>query len=325
MEICAALGRLGHNIGMQSSTSSRRNKICGALVSVAMVGALLFMILPRLGSIMNDLTKISPIAIGATVLMGIVALLLRGEVWRIALHATTGHQADRHELHAANSFGMLGNSVNHYMGPPVRISLLKRLLPSQTSGAMKMLACDVPVLLIEASVAMLLFAAAVGAAGLPWWLPLAGISVLMLIVGVLWSVRRHQVAKHSFWEAFNVLVSAKSLKRLSFLLFGAIILQFGRTYILLYAVGLHPAFWQVAITFCSTGLLGVLPLGPATSSGATMAIFGAQSATGAAAAGIIMTAAALVSAIVYAAWGVFVLVRHFIRREQQAVPAAVPA
>src|ERR1035438_5833810 len=123
MEIRTALGDLGHNMEMQAPSSSRRNKALGTLISVAMMGGLLFMILPRLGSVMQDLTKVSPLVIGASILMGVVALLLRGEVWRIALHAATGHQADRHELHAANSFGMLGNSVNHYMGPPVRVKI----------------------------------------------------------------------------------------------------------------------------------------------------------------------------------------------------------
>jgi hypothetical protein len=306
-------------MGMNIAASHKRAS--GLAVSALTVGLLVWLVAPHMGSVGHDLARVSPVMAVASVLMGVVALLLRGEVWRICLHAATGSEASRHELHAANSFGMLGNSVNHYMGPPMRISVLRRLLPHDTPRPAKMLACDVPVLLVEVSVALLFFAAAVGAAGLPWWLPLVGMAVICLLVSALWSLRRRWAEKSSFLEGFNIMASPQ-LKRMLVLILGAILLQFGRTYLLLWGVGLHPAFWQVAMTFCGTGLLGVLPLGPATSSGATMAIFGAQSATAAAAAGIMLTTAAMVAALVYAVWGGYVLARHLVSPTRPAMALA---
>lgn len=291
--------------------TGRRNRIINLFFGGATAAALGILIVPRAGSVLKDIMHISPFILGGTVVMGVAALLLRGEVWRVSLSAATGKDASRHELHAANSFGMLGASVNNYIGPPVRISLLRRLLPGQCPNPIKMLACDAPALLIEAGLAALLLASAIGAAGLAWWLPVAVIAIVSLLIGLLWSARRRWLTRYSFVEAFNLLARKRFFQKALLLVAATIMLQFGRTYLLLIGVGLHPAFWQVVVTFCTTGLLGALPLGPATSPGATMAVFGARSATMAAAAGMMMATAAFVAALVYAIWGLFVIIRHF--------------
>jgi hypothetical protein len=180
----------------------------------------------------------------------------------------------------------------------------------------QMLAADAPVILTEAGLAVLLFAAAVGAAGLPWWLPVAGAAAVLILIGGLWMARRHLSARATA-QGLNVLVSARHRKRMLIMISTAVGLQVLRTFLLLHAVGLHPAFWQVAMTFCATGVLGLLPLGPATSSGATFAVFGATSATAAASAGVIMTAMAFATALVYAFWGASFIIRHLVRKHRE--------
>jgi hypothetical protein len=177
-----------------------------------------------------------------------------------------------------------------------------------------MLAADAPVILTEAGIAVLLFAAAVGAAGLPWWMPVAAGAAVLTLIGGLWTARRRLTHKATA-RGLNVLTSARHRKRMLLMIGAAVALQVLRTFILLHAVGLHPAFWQVAMTFCATGVLGILPLGPATSSGATFAVFGASSATAAASAGVIMTAMAFATALIYASWGASVIIRRLGRQQ----------
>jgi hypothetical protein len=125
---------------------------------------------------------------------------------------------------------------------------------------------------------------------------------------------RRRLTHRSTAQGLNVLVSAKYRKRMLLMIGLAVGLQFARTWLLLHAMDLHPHFWQVAMTFCATGVLGILPLGPATSSGATLAVFGAHAASAAAAAGMVMTATAFATALVYAFWGASVIIRRLSAR-----------
>ena len=146
--------------------------LSGAVAALAIVG-MAVLIIPRAGHILSDISHVQVWVFAVALGLGLSSLLLRGEVWRTCLGACNGQHSDRQQLHAANSFGMLGNSVNHYVGPAMRIGLLRRLDGERSPRPWQMLAADAPVLLTEAGLACLLFAAAVGAAGLPLWLPLA--------------------------------------------------------------------------------------------------------------------------------------------------------
>jgi hypothetical protein len=302
------------------STQARSHKkaLTGAVIFASAAG-MSAMIIPRAGEIAKNISHVQAWVFVVTFVLGMMSLLLRGEVWRTCLGACAGKHSERRQLHAANSFGMLGNSLNHYVGPAMRISLLRQLDGETAPKPCQMLAADAPVILTEAGIAVLLFAAAVGAAGLPWWLPVAAGASVVTAIGGLWMARR-RFAHVPTARGLSVLTQARSRKRMLTLITLAVGLQVARTFLLLHAVGLHPQFWQVAMTFCATGVLGILPLGPATSSGATFAVFGATSATAAAAAGVIMTALAFSTALVYALWGASVIIRRLGRERWQHQP-----
>jgi len=280
------------------------------LIALATCALLAVFAAPRAGDIVHDVTHIQPWVFAVTLVLGLTSLILRGEAWRTCLYACNSKHSPRKRLHAANSFGMLGGSVNPYVGPAMRIGLLRRLDGENSPRPGQMLAAEMPILLVEVGIAVLLFTAVVGAAGLPWWLPVVIGAVVLLLAGGLWLLRQRLV-DHATAQGLNVLISPRHRKQMLIILAVAIILQVARTWIFLDAVHLHPAFWQVVMTFCATGVLGILPLGPTASSGATFAVFGTVSTT-TAAAGVIMATMAFATALVYAAWGVSVVAHHLL-------------
>jgi hypothetical protein len=311
--------RCTDNRRVGTQTTDRRKFALTASISVLATGATGWLVASHADAVLAAASNVQLWLFLVTMAIGVVALMLRSEIWGVCLSAAGG-SSTRSQMHAANSFGMLGNSFNHYVGPLIRVGLLRRLAPDTSPKPCQMMAADVPVLIAEASLLILLLATAVGAAGLPWWLPLAGAGGIGLLVSFVWSIR-HRFAHRQSYQGLNVIMNKKLATRMLALVFCAIALQVLRTYLLLDAVGLHPAFWQVVMTFCATGILGILPLGPATSSGATMAVFAAQSTAAAAAAGVVLTASAFAASLLYAAYGAFVLIRMAISKRMSPATA----
>lgn len=297
---------------VSSAAPSSRCKLVltGAATLAAMI-ALAVLFVPRAREVMLAATNVPWWAFVLTIILGVASLLLRAEVWGVCLGAC-GKVLPRRDVHAANSFGMLANGFNHYAGPAVRIGALRRLMPDAPRPA-QMVAADLPVLLAEAGLLVLLLGIGATAAGIAWYVPVSAAAGCLALVCGLWMVRNrfaHRPATHGL----NVLLCRRSRHRMLALITVAVGFQVLRTWLLLEGVGLDPSFWQVAMTFIATGLLGVLPLGPTTSSGATLAVFGAQSATAAAAAGLVLTASAFAAAALYAGWGAVALLRRVGRK-----------
>jgi len=300
-------------------TANRKLFFSGVGICLA-TGALLALAIPNASHIITAAARVHPWIFALTLVLGVAALLLRSEVWRTCLEACGG-ETKRPDLYAANSFGMLGNAINHYVGPAVRVGTLRKIEPDSSPRPCQMFAADLPVLLTEASLATILFATAVGAAGFPWWLPVAVFGGICFLLSGLWTLRRRLASKALTLQGLNIMSSRVHMKRMIICISLAVAFQVIRTWLLLDGVGLHPAFWQVVMTFCATGVLGVLPLGPATSSGATLAVFSAQSTTAAAAAGMLLTGTAFAAAILFAIWGGIFLLRRSFRKAKEPVVA----
>jgi hypothetical protein len=76
-----------------------------------------------------------------------------------------------------------------------------------------------------------------------------------------------------------------------------------RNLVLLRAVGLPASTLDAMALLVGAGIVGVLPIGPGSTAGAAMLIFGASGVGPAAAAGVLLTATGFAADLAYAGWG----------------------
>ncbi|MDX6664439.1 MAG: hypothetical protein QOG68_645, partial [Solirubrobacteraceae bacterium] len=95
-------------------------------ITVAGIVALVVFLLPYRTDIRLAVDRASAGALIAMTALSFVALPLRTEVWRASL-AAAGRRPPRSDLHAANSASLLASLASHYVGPGVKMWLLRRM------------------------------------------------------------------------------------------------------------------------------------------------------------------------------------------------------
>ena len=109
--------------------------------------------------------------LAATALLQIVALVARSEAWHLTIEAAGGTVA-RRVLYRASSMQVLGSVINGQLGVAARIAALRRSSPDVCPQVPTLIAAEVPILSVEAALAVLTSFTLVAPLGLPWWLPL---------------------------------------------------------------------------------------------------------------------------------------------------------
>ncbi len=102
----------------------------------------------------------------------ILALLARTEAWHVCVQRRPAASVGRRCLYRASSMGCVGNLLNAQLGAAARIAALRRSAPETAPRVPALIAAELPILLVEASLAALASFTLVGPLGLPWWLPL---------------------------------------------------------------------------------------------------------------------------------------------------------
>ena len=92
--------------------------------------------------------------LAAGVALQVVALLSRSEAWHRCVEAA-GSTVPRRGVFRASGIGGLGSVVNGQIGVAARIATLRRSAPSQCPGVGALVAAEVPILAVEASLAAL--------------------------------------------------------------------------------------------------------------------------------------------------------------------------
>jgi hypothetical protein len=191
------------------------------------------------------------------------------------------------------------------------MAVMRRLAPDHTPGVREMVLSDMPLFWIEvliACVAGLVAASAVP--GLPWWVaPLALAAALVVTVGLRLA---HERFGHVRLAGGLAILGDRRLRWPLVALSVAIaLLTLVRIGLLADACGLPIDAPRLALLFVAIGALGLLPVGPASVPGATLAVAGSTAGVGAAgAAGVAIAASTIAAVLAYAvAMGVEVLWR----------------
>jgi uncharacterized membrane protein YbhN (UPF0104 family) len=227
------------------------------------------------------------------------ALLARTEAWNVSVRAAGG-TVSRRPLYRAASAGYVGNIANGELGFAMRIGALRRSAPRQTPRALALAATELPILLVEATMAALTSFTLVGPLGLPWWMPLAIFAATVAaLLGLGWVARNH---RRGIWQGLAVMRDARARNLIIVFVMLVIAAQIARNWLLLEASGVHVSVFDATAVLIAVAALGVLPLGPSVGAGSAVLILGADGVPAVAAAGVLLTATGAAGALAYGAW-----------------------
>jgi hypothetical protein len=172
---------------------------------------------------------------------------------------------------------------------------------------MQVALADAPILGLEiCTSAVLAGVAATAVPAIPAWVPglllLTGLGALIALRLACWRFQNRPLA-----AGLRILATPVGRFRLTAIVVGFTSAALARTWVVLSAFGLPADPASVALLLLSMGVIGLLPLGVAgTGPAATVATLGATDMTGAAAAGLVISGAAVCAVLLYAgsSWAV---------------------
>jgi hypothetical protein len=181
-----------------------------------------------------------------------------------------------------------------------RIAALRRSSPSVCPQVPTLVAAEVPILSVEAALAVLASFTLVVPLGLPWWLPLIGLPVIALASAGL----RHLALRkgRELWKGLAVLRSLRGGSRVIAFVMVAVFSQIFRNWLLLHAVGVDASFFDAIAVLIAVVTLGQLPVGPSVGAASAVLILGSNGVAAAAAAGVLMTVTGTIGGMCFAAW-----------------------
>jgi uncharacterized membrane protein YbhN (UPF0104 family) len=270
--------------------------IGGSLLAAAVV---VFLLAGRRDEFVAALSGTAAWVIAATALLQIVALVARSEAWHVSIEAAGG-TVDRRILYRASSMQVLGSVLNAQLGVAARIAALRRSSPAVCPQVPTLIAAEVPILSVEAALAVLASFTLVVPLGLPWWLPLIGLPVIALASAGL----RHLALRkgRELWKGLAVLRSLRGGSRVIAFVMVAVFSQIFRNWLLLHAVGVDASFFDAIAVLIAVVTLGQLPVGPSVGAASAVLILGSNGVAAAAAAGVLMTVTGTIGGLCFAAW-----------------------
>jgi uncharacterized membrane protein YbhN (UPF0104 family) len=277
----------------------RRRALITVVGSLAAAGVVAFLLAGRRDEFVAALSGTAAWVIVATVLLQIVALVARSEAWHISIEAAGGTVA-RRILYRASSMQVLGSVLNAQLGVAARIAALRRSSPEVCPQVPTLVAAEVPILSVEAALAVLASFTLVVPLGLPWWLPLIGLPVIALASAGL----RHLALRkgRELWKGLAVLRSLRGGSRVIAFVMVAVFSQIFRNWLLLHAVGVDASFFDAIAVLIAVVTLGQLPVGPSVGAASAVLILGSNGVAAAAAAGVLMTVTGTIGGMCFAAW-----------------------
>jgi uncharacterized membrane protein YbhN (UPF0104 family) len=277
----------------------RRSGPITVVVSLGTAAVLVLLLAGRRDEFVAALSAVAVWVLALTVLLQVVALVARSEAWHLTIEAAGG-TVDRRVLYRASSMQVLGSVINGHLGVAARIAALRRSSPEVSPQVPTLIAAEFPILAIEAMLAALASFTLVAPLGLPWWLPIVGLTV----VGAASAGLRHLAVRkgRELWGGLAVLRSLNGGSRVVGFVLIAVFAQILRNWLLLRAVGVDASLFDATAVLIAVVTLGQLPVGPSVGAAAAVLILGSRGVAAAAAAGVLTTVTGTVGGLCFAAW-----------------------
>jgi uncharacterized membrane protein YbhN (UPF0104 family) len=285
--------------GAATRWAGAHRKLVTGAGTLATLGGLTVVLAGRWGQLADAAVGASPWLLGAAVVLHIGSLVARSEAWNVSVRAAGGTVA-RRRLYRAASIGYIGNIINGELGFALRIASLRRAAPSEVPRVATLAATEVPLIVVEATLATLTAFTLVGPLGLAWWAPLAAFVAMVAVTVALRRLVRRRTA--GWRRGLLVLGDRPACIRMACFVTLAVCGQILRNWLMLQASGIHASIFDATAVLIAVAVLGVLPAGPSVGTAAAVLILGAQGVAGVSAAGVMLTATGTAGALAYAAW-----------------------
>jgi hypothetical protein len=267
------------------------------LLAVVLVAYIVF---TRGASVLDAITAVTPLTIGGAVAAHLLTLSLRTEAWRTVLRAAGGERLEPRAVHAANAGAFLAGTLQGQAALPTRVALLRRYGGPGAPPTSQVALADAPIVMFEVVASALLAAVASTAVGtIPRWAPWAMLAgALAILVGLRFAYSRFRDKRLA--AGLGVIADPDLRNRLALVVGAFTAMAFVRTWIVLAGFDLPADPAHVCLVLFTMGAVGLLPLGIGTGPAATVAALGTTNLAGATAAGMVVSAATILSVLIYA-------------------------
>lgn len=281
------------------SFARRRRTLLTVVGSLVTAAILAFVLAGRRDEFTAALGDAAAWVLVVTVLLQIVALLTRSEAWHLSIEAAGG-TVERRVLYRASAMGVLGGLLNAQMAVAVRIGALRRSSPTVSPQVPTLIAAELPILAIEATLAALTSFTLVAPLGLPWWLPI----VALAVIGAASAGLRHLALNkgRELWRGLAVLRRLNHGSRVVVFVLIAVFAQIFRNWLLLHAVGVDASLFDSIAVLIAVVTLSQLPVGPSVGAAAAVLILGSDGVAASAAAGVLLTVTGTIGGLCFLAW-----------------------
>ena len=284
---------------VSSRSPTRRRLLLTALGTLVTVG-LLALVLAGRGSQFSAALLAAPIwVLSLAALLHLASLVTRSEAWNGCVGAAGGTVPRRVVLRAAG-VGEQASVISAQLGVAARIGALRRSAPETCPRIPAMIAAEVPIVAVEATLAALFMFTLVGPLDLPLWLPFIAIAVMFAALFGLRGVARSR--RSGLWLGLAALRDLQGRGRLVALVVVEVIAQIARNWLILRAVGVNASVFDAIAVLIVTVSLSPLPIGPSVGAAAAVLILGAHGVAATTAGGLLLTVTGIVGALSFAAW-----------------------
>lgn len=279
--------------------TARRRLLVTALGTLVTVGVLALVLAGR-GSQFSAALLAAPIwLLALAALLHLASLVTRAEAWNGCVVAAGGTVSRRVVLRAAG-VGSLASVISAQLGVAMRIAALRRSAPETSPRIPAMMAAEVPIIVVEITLAALFMFTLVGPLDLPLWLPFVAIALMAgALFGLRGVARRH---RSGLWLGLAALRDFQGRRRLVVLVVVEVVAQIARNWLILRAVGIDASVFDAIAVLIVTVSLSPLPIGPSVGAAASVLILGAHGVAATTAGGLLLTVTGIVGALSFAAW-----------------------
>jgi hypothetical protein len=286
--------------------------------SLLVAGALVFGLWDKRADFASAL-QLAPVWIlGSAVLLHVAWLVARSEAWHVCVGAAGGG-VSRRRLYRAASLGYLGNIFNGQFGLAVRIAALRRSAPRESPAPSVLIAAELPIVVVEVSLAALASFTLVAPLGVPWWVPMLCLAFGITVVAGLTRVARDR--RDGFWNGLAVMRGLQGRSSIVGLIVFAVCAQIARNWLVLQGIGVDSSVLDATALLIGVAVIGLLPVGPSLGAAAAVVILGTNGVAAMAAAGTLLTATGACGALCFAAWALVDRLRPSAAPLQASLPA----
>lgn len=277
----------------------RTRILLATVLTLAAVAAVVYVLVGRRGQFSTAILTAPVWLLLLAALLQLLSLVTRSEAWNFCMR-TAGGSTSRRVVFRAAGVGALASVLSAQLGVAARIGAIRRTAPRTTPRIPTLVAAEVPIIVVEATLAALFTFTLIGPLSLPAWAPFPVIIAMAALVLALARIARRR--RSGFWRGLAAVRQLQGRGRLVALVVLGVLAQIARNWLVLHAVGVDTSLFNAIAVLIVSVSLSPLPFGAGVGATATVLILGSHGLAHTAAAGVLLTATGTVAALCYAAW-----------------------